>query len=81
MFHRLWEFGITAGNSCSVVAIENTGSDVVGMENEESDGDGPVKRSVLDTVKSLYAFRAITSNYSHRDLSPGSDTTCRSQPR
>ncbi|GKC15474.1 hypothetical protein Tco_1012256, partial [Tanacetum coccineum] len=26
----------------SVIAIENTGSDVVGMENEESDGDGPV---------------------------------------
>ncbi|GJU94985.1 retrovirus-related pol polyprotein from transposon TNT 1-94 [Tanacetum coccineum] len=46
MFHRLWEFGITAGNSCSVVAIEKTGSDVVGMENEESDGDGPVNGGV-----------------------------------
>ncbi|GJT26970.1 hypothetical protein Tco_0907245 [Tanacetum coccineum] len=31
----------TAGNS-SVVATENTGSDVVGMENEDSDGDGTV---------------------------------------
>ncbi|GJZ84104.1 hypothetical protein Tco_0649443 [Tanacetum coccineum] len=30
----------------SVVAIEKTGSDVVGMENEESDGDGPVNGGV-----------------------------------
>ncbi|GKC34979.1 hypothetical protein Tco_1047363, partial [Tanacetum coccineum] len=30
----------------SVVAIEKTGSDVVGMVNEESDGDGPVNGGV-----------------------------------
>ncbi|GKG62448.1 hypothetical protein Tco_0634221, partial [Tanacetum coccineum] len=33
-------------NTGSVVAIENTGSDVVGMENEDSDGDGTVNGGV-----------------------------------
>ncbi|GJY74343.1 hypothetical protein Tco_0983720, partial [Tanacetum coccineum] len=30
----------------SVVATENTGSNVVGMENEDSDGDGTVNGGV-----------------------------------
>ncbi|GKG30968.1 hypothetical protein Tco_0423456, partial [Tanacetum coccineum] len=34
---QIRKFGITAGNSGSVVATENTGSDVVGMENEDSE--------------------------------------------
>ncbi|GKB14292.1 hypothetical protein Tco_0848215 [Tanacetum coccineum] len=37
---QIRKFGITAGNSCSVVATENTDSDVVGMEKVDSDGDG-----------------------------------------
>ncbi|GJT47868.1 hypothetical protein Tco_0974025 [Tanacetum coccineum] len=40
-----WKMGVVAWSS--VVAIENTGSDVVGMENEESDGDGPVNGEVI----------------------------------
>ncbi|GJZ05875.1 hypothetical protein Tco_0539668 [Tanacetum coccineum] len=43
MFHTQWE--VCDSNTGSVVAIENTGSDVVGMENEDSDGDGTVRIS------------------------------------
>ncbi|GJY84999.1 hypothetical protein Tco_0499025 [Tanacetum coccineum] len=43
---QIRKFSITAGKSGSVVATENTGSDVVGMENEDSDGDGTVNGGV-----------------------------------
>ncbi|GJV66330.1 hypothetical protein Tco_1477158 [Tanacetum coccineum] len=42
---RRWESFVTS-NTGSVVATENTGSDVVGMENEDSDGDGTVNGGV-----------------------------------
>ncbi|GJZ05915.1 IKI3-like protein [Tanacetum coccineum] len=40
-----WEWEVDS-NTGSVVATENTGSNVVGMENEESDGDGTVNGGV-----------------------------------
>ncbi|GKB82625.1 reverse transcriptase domain-containing protein, partial [Tanacetum coccineum] len=43
---QIRKFGITAGNSGSVVAIENIGSNVVGVENEDSDGNGTVNDGV-----------------------------------
>ncbi|GKA89205.1 hypothetical protein Tco_0811017 [Tanacetum coccineum] len=39
-----WE--VCDSNTGSVVATENTGSNVVGMENEDSDGDGTVNGGV-----------------------------------
>ncbi|GJR27787.1 hypothetical protein Tco_1104019 [Tanacetum coccineum] len=39
-----WE--VCDSNTGSVVATENTGSNVVGMENEDSDGDGTVNDGV-----------------------------------
>ncbi|GJS10436.1 hypothetical protein Tco_1375900 [Tanacetum coccineum] len=36
------EWEVCDSNTGSVVATENTGSNVVGMENEDSDGDGTV---------------------------------------
>ncbi|GKA88927.1 hypothetical protein Tco_0810739, partial [Tanacetum coccineum] len=39
-----WE--VCDSNTGSVVAIENTSSDVVGMENEEPDDDGIVNGGV-----------------------------------
>ncbi|GKA36865.1 hypothetical protein Tco_0723430 [Tanacetum coccineum] len=40
------EWEVCDSNTGSVVATENTGSDVVGMENEDSDGDGTVNGGV-----------------------------------
>ncbi|GJY96554.1 hypothetical protein Tco_0513464 [Tanacetum coccineum] len=63
----------------SVVATENTGLNVVGMENEDSDGDGTVNGGVgygEVIVKGLEARTLLSS----KRLFVRSDTNCRSQP-
>ncbi|GJZ13600.1 hypothetical protein Tco_0548830 [Tanacetum coccineum] len=61
------EWEVCDSNTGSVVATENTGSDVVGMENEDSDGDGTAKqKSVLMPMANWPPVGAIhveTSNY------------------
>ncbi|GJS36840.1 hypothetical protein Tco_0535222 [Tanacetum coccineum] len=44
--HGCAEWEVCDSNTGSVVATENTGSNVVGMENEDSDGDGTVNGGV-----------------------------------
>ncbi|GJW77423.1 MAK10-like protein [Tanacetum coccineum] len=79
---QIRKFGITAGNSGSVVATENTGSDVVGMENEDSDGDGTVNGGVgygeviVKVIEQLMAWSGMdlkmakTCYHSHWDSKP-----------
>ncbi|GKE16272.1 hypothetical protein Tco_1423849, partial [Tanacetum coccineum] len=40
------EWEVCDSNTGSVVATKNTGSNVVGMENEDSNGDGTVNGGV-----------------------------------
>ncbi|GJT90335.1 hypothetical protein Tco_1079180 [Tanacetum coccineum] len=46
ILEKMINLKIEAEEESSVVATENTGSNVVGMENEDSDGDGTVNGGV-----------------------------------